>query len=109
MSAQNSAVATADFGYDASIVGTGRGGASLALRLSRAGMRVLALEQGGFLRPPARDVTPKTSYFINDMLGSREVPINLVGGRTKFYGAALYRLRPSDFQEVQHRGGVSPA
>jgi choline dehydrogenase-like flavoprotein len=72
-------------------------------------MRVLALEQGGFLRPPARDVTPKTSYFINDMLGSREVPINLVGGRTKFYGAALYRLRPSDFQEVQHRGGVSPA
>jgi choline dehydrogenase-like flavoprotein len=109
MSAQNSAVATADFGYDAIIVGTGLGGASLALRLSRAGMRVLALEQGGFLRPPARDVTPKTSYFINDMLGSREVPINLVGGRTKFYGAALYRLRPSDFQEVQHRGGVSPA
>jgi choline dehydrogenase-like flavoprotein len=72
-------------------------------------MRVLALEKGGFLHPPVGDAVPKTSYFINEMLGSREAPINLVGGRTKFYGAALYRLRPSDFQEVQHRTGLSPA
>jgi choline dehydrogenase-like flavoprotein len=109
MSAQSLAGATADLQYDAIVVGTGLGGASLALQLSRRGMRVLAVEQGGFLRPPASDASPKTSYFINDMLGSREVPISFVGGRTKFYGAALYRLRASDFQEVQHRGGVSPA
>src|SRR5450631_4437336 len=109
MSTQMLAGAPADSRYDAIVVGTGLGGASLAHRLSHAGMRILALEQGGFQRPPASDVIPKTSYFINDILGSREAPINLVGGRTKFYGAALYRLRSSDFQEVQHRGGLSPA
>ena len=32
-----------------------------------------------------------------------------VGGNTKFYGAALFRLREADFGEVRHAGGVSPA
>ena len=32
-----------------------------------------------------------------------------VGGQTKFYGAALYRLRPEDFAELHHHDGVSPA
>lgn len=32
-----------------------------------------------------------------------------VGGNSKMYGAALFRFRESDFQEVQHYGGVSPA
>ena len=32
-----------------------------------------------------------------------------VGGNTKFYGAALFRLRPEDFGEISHHGGVSPA
>jgi choline dehydrogenase-like flavoprotein len=32
-----------------------------------------------------------------------------VGGNTKFYGAALFRLRREDFGEVQHHGGISPA
>ena len=32
-----------------------------------------------------------------------------VGGNTKFYGAALFRLRREDFGEVKHHGGVSPA
>jgi choline dehydrogenase-like flavoprotein len=32
-----------------------------------------------------------------------------VGGNTKFYGAALFRLRERDFGELQHYGGVSPA
>jgi choline dehydrogenase-like flavoprotein len=32
-----------------------------------------------------------------------------VGGNTKFYGAALFRLRREDFGELQHSGGVSPA
>ena len=32
-----------------------------------------------------------------------------VGGNTKFYGAALFRLRPEDFGELRHHGGVSPA
>ncbi|MGO9216430.1 MAG: GMC family oxidoreductase N-terminal domain-containing protein, partial [Streptosporangiaceae bacterium] len=32
-----------------------------------------------------------------------------VGGATKLYGAALYRLRPGDFGEIQHADGMSPA
>jgi choline dehydrogenase-like flavoprotein len=32
-----------------------------------------------------------------------------VGGNTKFYGAALFRLRERDFEELKHHGGVSPA
>jgi choline dehydrogenase-like flavoprotein len=32
-----------------------------------------------------------------------------VGGATKLYGAALYRLRPQDFGELHHHDGISPA
>ncbi len=32
-----------------------------------------------------------------------------VGGNTKFYGAALFRLRKEDFSEIRHHGGISPA
>jgi choline dehydrogenase-like flavoprotein len=32
-----------------------------------------------------------------------------VGGATKMYGAALYRLRPADFGEIKHEDGLSPA
>ncbi len=32
-----------------------------------------------------------------------------VGGATKMYGAALYRLRPEDFGELKHVDGISPA
>jgi choline dehydrogenase-like flavoprotein len=32
-----------------------------------------------------------------------------VGGNTKFYGAALFRMRREDFGEVRHQDGVSPA
>src|SRR5262249_19534628 len=31
-----------------------------------------------------------------------------VGGATKMYGAALYRLRPQDFDELRHHDGMSP-
>ena len=32
-----------------------------------------------------------------------------VGGNTKFYGAALFRLRREDFCPMRHHGGISPA
>ncbi len=32
-----------------------------------------------------------------------------VGGATKLYGAALYRLRAEDFGELRHHDGLSPA
>ena len=41
------------------------------------------------------EFTPEQNYY--------------VGGNTKFYGAALFRLRPEDFGEITHHAGVSPA
>jgi choline dehydrogenase-like flavoprotein len=35
--------------------------------------------------------------------------LSFVGGATKFYGAALYRLHKSDFRAVEHENGISPA
>jgi choline dehydrogenase-like flavoprotein len=32
-----------------------------------------------------------------------------VGGNSKVYGAALFRLRERDFDELIHAGGISPA
>ena len=36
-------------------------------------------------------------------------PTTTSGGNTKFYGAALFRLRKEDFGELRHHGGISPA
>jgi choline dehydrogenase-like flavoprotein len=95
--------------YDAIVIGTGLGGASLALKLCCAGLKVLIVERGKSLNlPRARPGEPE-GRFIADVLGSREAPIECVGGRTKFYGAALYRFRESDFKETPHPEGLSPA
>ena len=32
-----------------------------------------------------------------------------VGGNTKVYGAALLPMRERDFEDVEHKGGISPA
>jgi choline dehydrogenase-like flavoprotein len=32
-----------------------------------------------------------------------------VGGNTKLFGAAMFRLREADFGEIRHHGGISPA
>ena len=107
--------------YDVIIVGSGAGGGTLAHRLAPSGKRILILERGDWLprelgelgrrgrlrrqplrvgrplvrRRRARPFQPQVHYF--------------VGGATKFYGAALYRLRERDFGELKHHGGISPA
>ena len=91
--------------YDAIIVGSGLGGATLALRLAQAGRRVLVVERGDWFRP--KPGTQDNDYLY-DLLGPAD-EISYVGGRTKFYGAALYRNRESDFLETQFENGVSPA
>jgi choline dehydrogenase-like flavoprotein len=109
-----------ELSYDVIIIGTGAGGGTLARRLAPSGKRILLLERGGWLprekanwdsrsvnlegRYQAReawkdrdggDLHPHTNYW--------------VGGNTKLYGAALFRLRREDFGELRHHGGVSPA
>ena len=94
--------------YDAIVVGTGAGGSSLAHRLGQQGLRVLVLERGTVL-PTQAPTGSQMGRYITDVLGDRSVPLSFTGGQTKFYGAALYRLRQSDFLETRHEAGTSPA
>ena len=106
--------------YDVIIIGTGAGGGTLAHRLAPGGRRILILERGDYLRRERANwdstaVFVKGKYrapeFWYDKHGDRFPPeVNYyVGGNTKFYGAALFRLRPEDFDELRHHDGVSPA
>jgi choline dehydrogenase-like flavoprotein len=106
--------------YDVIIVGTGAGGGTLARHLAPSGKRILLLERGDWLpREPrnwlAQDVFVDNRYVSEDTWydehGKAFQPQihYFVGGATKLYGAALYRLRPEDFGELQHHDGISPA
>ena len=90
--------------YDAIVIGSGAGGASLALRLAEAGRRVLVVERGDWFRPqPGVD----ENDYLYDVIAPSD-DMSYVGGRTKFYGAALYRFRESDFRETQHESRRLP-
>jgi choline dehydrogenase-like flavoprotein len=106
--------------YDVIIIGTGAGGGTLARHLAPSGKRVLLLERGDWLpREPqnwlAQDVFVDNRYVSADTWyderGQAFQPQihYFVGGATKFYGAALYRLRKEDFGALRHHDGVSPA
>ncbi len=106
--------------YDVIIIGTGAGGGTLAYTLAPSGKRILLLERGAYV-PRERDnwdsraVVREGKYHIaeawHDATGEEfhAGTHYCVGGNTKFYGAALLRMRREDFGELRHRGGVSPA
>jgi choline dehydrogenase-like flavoprotein len=106
--------------YDVIIVGSGAGGGTFAHRLAPTGKRVLLLERGDYL-PRERDNWDSTAVFVKGKYRAPEFWLDrdgeefppevnyYVGGNTKFYGAALFRLRPEDFGEIRHYGGISPA
>ena len=106
--------------YDVIIIGTGAGGGTLAHRLAPSGNRILILERGDFVpREKAnwdsRAVNVEARYHTREVWRDKDGrPLHphtnyYVGGNTKFYGAALFRLRERDFGELVHHGGVSPA
>ncbi len=106
--------------YDVIIIGTGAGGGTLAYRLAPTGKRILLLERGDYVpREPdnwsSRAVNVDAKYHTKEVWrDSRGAPLHphtnyYVGGNTKFYGAALFRLRQEDFGELRHHGGISPA
>jgi len=106
--------------YDVIIIGTGAGGGTLAYHLAPSGQRILILERGDYVPREKANWDPKAvnvdaHYNTNetwlDKDGKDLHPHTnyYVGGNTKFYGAALFRLRERDFGELRHHGGVSPA
>ena len=106
--------------YDVIIVGSGAGGGTLAHRLAPSGKRVLILERGDWL-PREIENWDATAVFVDNRYVSADTWYDkdgrtfqpqvhyFVGGATKLYGAALYRLREQDFGELKHHGGISPA
>jgi choline dehydrogenase-like flavoprotein len=106
--------------YDVIIIGTGAGGGTLAHTLAPSGKRILLLERGDFLPREMDNWSPKAvfedgkyiskdTWFDADGKPFQPQVHYFVGGATKMYGAALYRLRPRDFEEIKHVDGVSPA
>lgn len=94
--------------YDVIVVGSGAGGSTLAYKLSRAGCRVLVVERGKYLKSQRRSGSDPVGKHRSDLAG-KDGEASFVGGLTKFYGSALYRMRESDFGAVEHESGVSPA
>ena len=106
--------------YDIIIIGTGAGGGTLAYHLAPSGKRILILERGDYVPREKANWDPQvvnvdahynTKEFWLDKDGKELHPHTnyYVGGNTKFYGAALFRLRKEDFGELRHHGGISPA
>ena len=105
--------------YEAIIIGTGAGGGTLAFHLARAGKRVLILERGSFL-PREKPNWNTTAVFLDNRYHTKDVWTDKeghelhpgtgywVGGNTKVYGAALFRLREEDFGMLCHKSGISP-
>src|SRR6476659_8939925 len=106
--------------YDLIIIGSGAGGGTLAHRLAQTGKRILLLERGDYL-PRERENWDPTAVFVQSKYKAKETWYGsdgrafhpgihyYVGGNTKMYGAALFRLRRQDFGEIRHHGGISPA
>ena len=106
--------------FDVIVIGTGAGGGTLAQALAPTGKRILLLERGDWLRRE-KDNWDSRAVNLNGRYATREVWKDRkgkdlhphtnywVGGNTKFYGAALFRLRREDFGELRHHGGTSPA
>jgi choline dehydrogenase-like flavoprotein len=109
-----------DSHYDVIVIGSGAGGGTLAYHLAPSGKRIPLLERGDYV-PREADNWSSRAVNIEAKYNTRETWLDRdgkplhphtnywVGGNTKFYGAALFRLREQDFGELRHHGGVSPA
>ncbi|WP_080055770.1 GMC oxidoreductase [Spirosoma aerolatum] len=106
--------------YDIIIIGTGSGGGTIAQHLAPTGKKILILERGDFI-PKEKENWDVMQVVVNGRYRTDEVwydkdnqpfkPFThyVVGGNSKMYGAACFRLRESDFQQTQHETGISPA
>ena len=88
--------------------------------MRNTGKSILLLERGAYLKREPANWDSKT-VFIDGAYQTKETWYGgdgrkfhpglhyYVGGNSKVYGAALFRLRQRDFDEVIHKDGISPA
>src|SRR5689334_21266032 len=90
-----------DFDSDAVVIGSGLGGSSFAYGLAQRGFRVAVIDEGTPIRLDAGDLSPVHQILLGK--GPK------IGGLTKIFGAAMYRLREQDFRATEMEAGMSPA
>ena len=106
--------------YDIVIIGSGAGGGTMVHALASTPARILLLERGEVVPREDANWSPtavwkdfryrvKESWVDERGRAFRPYTHYCVGGNTKFWGSVLYRLRPEDFEAVEHADGVSPA
>jgi choline dehydrogenase-like flavoprotein len=106
--------------HDIVIIGSGVGGGAVAYALASSGARICILERGERLPHEPQNRDAEAVFGANryrsperwvDGAGRTFRPgqFYFVGGHTKFYGTAMFRLRERDFDAVEHEEGVSPA
>ncbi len=106
---------TEEGSYDVIIIGSGAGGSAAAYCLAQAGKRVLLLEKGS--RLPEDNSTLDASTVLAegrfkskerwlDRKGRELIPEEFfnLGGKTKWYGAALLRFAEDEFNAAPERG-----
>ncbi len=108
-----------DARYDFIIIGSGAGGGTLALKLAPSGKRILILERGDYLPREKQNWDP-AEVFVNSRYVSKDAwydtngkPFQpgvhyFVGGATKMFGAAMFRLRQRDFIPHRTADGLTP-
>lgn len=106
--------------YDIIIIGTGIGGATMAVQLATTGKKILIIERGDFIPKEKENWDPvevvekgryRTKEKWEDKDGNLFEPFTYyaVGGNSKAYGAAAFRLREKDFTAYETPAGISPA
>jgi choline dehydrogenase-like flavoprotein len=110
----------ADHQFDVVIIGSGAGGGTIARALAGRDASVLVVERGDWI-PQEKENWDPSAVWRDQRYRTQEKWVNhrgdtftpfmnyAVGGNTKFWGAALFRLRESDFDAVEHGPGESPA
>ena len=106
--------------FDVVVIGSGVGGGAVALGLAGTGLRICVIERGGRLPREPQNTNPE-AVFVERRYRTQERWVDgagqsfspgqyyYVGGHTKFYGTAMFRLREQDFHATEHEDGLSPA
>src|SRR5262249_3398449 len=99
--------------YDVCVIGSGAAGSIVANHCVSAGLRVIVIEEGPDAGPETSneslDAASPRAWVTVD--GKRQLlgwpwTVRVVGGGTRFYGAASFRLHTDDFAAAQRVTGT---